>query len=630
MIMNRLRNLRRFYWRPRKVLPITVALALLATCMVVYRKTAQEEVAAATIKTCAVYGADGSYDSDGERVPGARWPGYFSSVEGCARACERTAACDGFHYYGQKERDAGTRGHCYMKRGVTKVDGPLNDGRDRYAGRCGGDAVHTAQHSTSASQTVDAAIAAATDAAAAFDDATAAAAAAVDDDDDDDGGAAAAPSIALAPRTDAKKARAVDTAEIKEPAAVTATASSADKTTPATPDKKVCKVVGPSRNIESEHKQATDDWPLHGVVSATACAHECEEEESCTAIHYYSDTLACYLHGERKPILSGALDDGRPRYASVCTGKALRDRPPPLPHGFATLAKGTPQGVLTAGSKLPSAMEGVARSIIARHGFVYLLFFDQAYLAMTKSWICNVRPLGNVLPNLILVATGKAAADALRAMDDSLHVFEQQYQAMGEVKYGTYAYFRLTVERLRLQNELLQAGLSVMIVEADAVWLPHATVVGADVRAVLQTNDMVTYNDCGGGEGCVAAGFLAIVSNKYTRDFFQKYYDQYSKSLLKFNGIKDVGEQLTMTRLLRRDRHIEMQWLDPKKYCSGKYYIGNHAGEWDKPAWHVPSMYHSDSCVVIQNNWITGNGAKVRRAKAHKHWYLDDGGAACT
>ena len=93
----------------------------------------------------------------------------------------------------------------------------------------------------------------------------------------------------------------MDTAEIKEPAAVTATASSADKTTPATPDKKVCKVVGPSRNIESEHKQATDDWPLHGVVSATACAHECEEEESCTAIHYYSDILVCYLHGERKP-----------------------------------------------------------------------------------------------------------------------------------------------------------------------------------------------------------------------------------------------------------------------------------------------------------------------------------------
>ena len=65
-------------------------------------------------------------------------------------------------------------------------------------------------------------------------------------------------------------------------------------------------------------------------------------------------------------------------------------------------------------------------------------------------------------------------------------------------------------------------------------------------------------------------------------------------------GIKDIGEQLTMSKLLRRDKSIKMRWLDDAKYCSGRWYIGA------PHKWHVPAMYHRASCMVIQNNWIIG------------------------
>ena len=270
-----------------------------------------------------------------------------------------------------------------------------------------------------------------------------------------------------------------------------------------------------------------------------------------------------------------------------------------------------------------SSVMAAAKAISEKNGFVYLLFFDKGYLDITKSWVCNVRSMAGVLDSTLLVATDSESAESMRSIlkDRTLHVFEQTYQVTGKVAYGTYAYFRLTVERLRLQHEMIQAGVNVMIIESDAVWVNGAEATSQIVREELKENDMVAYNDCAPNARCIAAGFLAIKSTPATRAFFSAYYTSYAAYMDKFKGktqIGDHGEQLQMTTRLSKDKSIKVQWLDTAKFCSGKWYIGA------PHKWHVPAMHKRASCLVIQNNWIIGNPAKIKRAKEFGHWYLGE------
>jgi len=53
-------------------------------------------------------------------------------VAACASLCKESSNCTAFHYYGVCD-DA--YGDCYLHSGGT-IDGPMHDGRDRYAGTC--------------------------------------------------------------------------------------------------------------------------------------------------------------------------------------------------------------------------------------------------------------------------------------------------------------------------------------------------------------------------------------------------------------------------------------------------------------------------------------------------------------
>ena len=103
---------------------------------------------------------------------------------------------------------------------------------------------------------------------------------------------------------------------------------------------------------------------------------------------------------------------------------------------------------------------------------------------------------------------------------------------------------------------------------------------------------------------------------------------------MQVEGKKVKGEQMMMTQLLGKNKQLKIQWLDTAKFCSGKWYISQFDLDLFNPhkltKWYLPQLYHKSSCIVIQNNWIIGNPAKVKRAKAAKHWFLSDDSAACS
>ena len=73
------------------------------------------------------------------------------------------------------------------------------------------------------------------------------------------------------------------------------------------------------------------------------------------------------------------------------------------------------------------------------------------------------------------------------------------------------------------------------------------------------------------------------------------------------------NEQFIMTSIIRdKTINVTVNWLDPQLFTPGKYY------ERINLSLKLP--------MVVLNNWIIGNAAKIARAKKWKHWYLDDNG----
>merc|ERR1711959_580934 len=80
---------------------------------------------------CSVAGP--SYKIDGNCEVGGAWPlRGVKDVTACASQCKAHSNCAAFHYYGA---DDFAYGDCYLHC-AGKTEGPLHDGRDRYAGTC--------------------------------------------------------------------------------------------------------------------------------------------------------------------------------------------------------------------------------------------------------------------------------------------------------------------------------------------------------------------------------------------------------------------------------------------------------------------------------------------------------------
>jgi FkbM family methyltransferase len=257
--------------------------------------------------------------------------------------------------------------------------------------------------------------------------------------------------------------------------------------------------------------------------------------------------------------------------------------------------------------KMSENVLSTAATVQKKDGFVFLMFLNDAYLEMTKSFICHQPTL---LKQTIFVTTSRQLTEQLQAWNPAITVLTRPYTTSKSVSYGTYEYFRLTEERLQFQNELIQNGIHVFVIEADATW--NSLKIVDVIQHAFQEHDIVSADD---DKTLISAGFLGIRSTDKTRTFFQQYVDTYSKKLESYRTrsgqIGDIGEQHTMTPLLKK-LGIQVHWLSQCESANGKWYRQTN------PDCPLP--------MVIQNNWIVGNSAKIKRAKENKQWFLDEKG----
>jgi hypothetical protein len=265
--------------------------------------------------------------------------------------------------------------------------------------------------------------------------------------------------------------------------------------------------------------------------------------------------------------------------------------------------------------ELPQEVVDFATKTSDKTGYVFLMFFNSGYMKFVNSWICNMRLVdADVLKQTLFVAADDLAAEALITIEPTSHIFNQHTDSKGAVTYGTYPYFELTIDRLRVQNSLLQKGANVFVIEADAIWFSPI----AEYVESIRDDGIISANDRTVQKPLISAGFSLVSCTQYK--FFNRYVSRYASNLKKFENFKgsfdefDPGEQHLMTKLLlARKRHM-VTWLSECHFARGEWYTD------EKYRMRCPHP------KVIQNNYFRGMENKIERAKEWGHWFLNQDG----
>ena len=269
-----------------------------------------------------------------------------------------------------------------------------------------------------------------------------------------------------------------------------------------------------------------------------------------------------------------------------------------------------------------STLKTLVTNINKSNGFVYLLFTNDGFIEMTKSWMCNIRRLNRaVLSNTVIVAESYDTVRTLSDFEPSCNYFVYTTDHHGSVSYGHYDYYAVVLDRMIAQNTILSYGATVMIVESDQIWNGDITpvvkqkfdegfdVIAGDERAYSHTRDALGY---------FCAGFYGIHNRQAA--FFKKYEEGYGDMLNKFKdttgSIAIENDQERLNRVVKGNSTVKAHTFDRCVYASGQ--------------WYGSQQYQSEcpNPTILHNNYVIGNKVKMDRAKKHNQWFFN--GDECT
>lgn len=252
------------------------------------------------------------------------------------------------------------------------------------------------------------------------------------------------------------------------------------------------------------------------------------------------------------------------------------------------------------------------RGIQFEFGFVFVQLVNSAYLEMVLNWVCHA-PKG-VLEQTVFFATDATTERVLSSYVPRLvpHVVLYPYESP-ELTYGNRNYYYFMAFRLRLLEQIVANGISIWLVESDSTWFENP-------RWVLheyQDMDVLTGQDALLTDSYPEAGNMYL--NASSPKALKLLVDLRKEQETSLSNLADgqVGNQ--GNEMLMLPRHLKkLRW----SFLPRKLFVG---GLWYKNS----TFRESVTPIVIQNNWVVGNSAKIQRAKDWGHWFLQDG-LACT
>jgi hypothetical protein len=250
-----------------------------------------------------------------------------------------------------------------------------------------------------------------------------------------------------------------------------------------------------------------------------------------------------------------------------------------------------------------------------------MMFLNAGFTGMVKNWICNIKTLdAQILQSVLFVATDDQPATELREFHSGLQIFVTPSNWTMSVSFGSFAYYSVVLERMLIQNILIQAGISVQIIEADQIWQTDVT---PTLRNMLRECDILVVTEgphvaSDGSLGVkMCGGFYGIRAKKSMRNFFQDYITTYADKLAKFDHATEplyllpnfMDDQDYLTEMLARSV-VDVLYVPKCFYVPGLWYEDEQMrGKCQRPS-------------IIHNNYIIGTKKKIARAVKENHWFL--------
>ena len=263
--------------------------------------------------------------------------------------------------------------------------------------------------------------------------------------------------------------------------------------------------------------------------------------------------------------------------------------------------------------------------IQAETSMVFLQINDLAYINVTKSWVCNVKDMVNVLRRTIFVATTAETAHALETFS-RLELESKGYRPLnsvlvpyiprsyrpiegsfgGQLRFGQRSYWDMMIFRTGLQLQILRSGVGFFVIESDAMWHADPT----PVMMLHSVGDFASMDDHYPGlKHMLTGGFTLFRNTAKVITLLQKLHEM---QLDVFATKGEGNEQHMLMVLIKQDVTVEVNWLNPDQFICGKFFRKNFS----QP-------------LVRHNNYKNGLRLKIERMHEEGYWFLSDDGQRC-
>ncbi|CAH1780066.1 unnamed protein product [Owenia fusiformis] len=243
---------------------------------------------------------------------------------------------------------------------------------------------------------------------------------------------------------------------------------------------------------------------------------------------------------------------------------------------------------------------------VAVNNSIIVSVADKGFLDTTINFYrTSIEPYGII--NYLVICIDEDTEDALNS--ESVQTFFLGQDIAGkdsaESKYDSDDFKRKAKMKTKIVLGILNMGYSVLVTDTDMVYFHNPLeYLGQDEF------DMEIQDDAEAGYN---SGFMYVHPTTNSIALFEKAWKMSER-------IPSVGQQDVLNMALEQAEmgsRIKVRVLPPQLFpCGKEYFI------------HGQRMFSGDNedpnIVVMHNNWLVGNAAKIYRLKEHCLWTVDD------
>lgn len=269
-----------------------------------------------------------------------------------------------------------------------------------------------------------------------------------------------------------------------------------------------------------------------------------------------------------------------------------------------------------SGNNNGKSLEELALNIFRKHNLVLVSVINRAYLPFASSWLCNTEPFG-IHKQVLIFTTDAESRLSLQHRWPGVTIVSLNVSSLSEDQaYREAGYVRVTVERARCINRLLNIGVRILLFEFDCTWLANPV---PTVLEYQQHGDIVATK-VGRDRKAMASGFLLLNPTPATTQVWNQFTEKMEEiwnqlSHLSNSAIveESILDQFVLWRLVRDEyAGVKVVYLPRETFADG---------EWYKQPRYIRE--ESPRPIIINNNFIQGNAKKIKRARKFGHWFLD-------